>query len=468
MEQPKQISQETFDAVVRENMEEFEMDLNEAVQDAIDQFKTQGVDMSNLITSYVKDPDTGQLKHSNPVKDALDKIRISLKDDETQSLLEGLKDLSLECDKNESNRKFAASKDALNLLFSSCNHCYLMKSKNNLSVSLDALSSFLQGQGDLADAKLIEFLASCLKELKEENLVERLVRAIRIACIKSESNRQTFVANDVISCLVTTLTVFRQSALIVKETCMTLRVLTFDDDMSVAFGKAHEHAKLIVAENAFAVILDIMGTCQDVEMASELCVTLSRLAVRNEYCKDIVDLGGLKMVLKLLQDHTTNQNIAKQVCTLLRAIAGNDDVKTSIVDAGGLGLIVLAMTTHAKQPMVAEQGCGALGSIALRNPTNCTAIVAAGGVEAIVKAMQIHSQSAGVQKQACLALRNLVARNPEHCEIILEAGAENLIRKAHGKMNDCEDLAKGALRDLGCAVELKELWTGTGQGKVQH
>lgn len=68
MEQPKQISQETFDAVVRENMEEFEMDLNEAVQDAVDQFKTQGVDMSNLITSYVKDPDTGQLKHSNPVK----------------------------------------------------------------------------------------------------------------------------------------------------------------------------------------------------------------------------------------------------------------------------------------------------------------------------------------------------------------------------------------------------------------
>lgn len=68
MEQPKQISQETFDAVVRENMEEFDMDLHEAVQDAIEQFKTQGVDMSNLITSYVKDSDTGELKHSNPVK----------------------------------------------------------------------------------------------------------------------------------------------------------------------------------------------------------------------------------------------------------------------------------------------------------------------------------------------------------------------------------------------------------------
>jgi len=468
MAQPKKITQETFDAVVRENIEEFEMDLDEAVEDAKEQFKTQGVDLSNLITTYVKDPETGDLKHSNPVKDALDKIRTSLKEDESQPLVEGLKDLSVECDKNENNRKFAASKDALNLLYSSCNHGYLLKDKIILSSSLDALSSFLVGQGDLADANTIEFLANCLKELKEDVLVEKIIRTLRVACVKSESNRQTFVEHGIIPCLVTTLKEYKQTTEIILATCAALRVLTFDDDMSVAFGKAHEHAKLIVAENAFAIILDTMDTCEDVELASELCVTLSRLAVRNEYCKDIVDLGGLKMVLKLLQDHTSNQNIAKQVCTLLRAIAGNDDVKTSIVDAGGLGLIVVAMTTHAKQPMVAEQGCGALGSIALRSPSNCTAIVGAGGVEAIVKAMQIHPDAAGVQKQACLAIRNLVARNPEHCDIILEAGAESLIRRAHTKLNDCEDLAKAALRDLGCAVELQELWTGTGQGKVHN
>ena len=61
-----------------------------------------------------------------------------------------------------------------------------------------------------------------------------------------------------------------------------------------------------------------------------------------------------------------------------------------------------------------------------------------------------------------------MARNPEHCEIILEAGAESLIRKAHGKIEYCDDLAKAALRDLGCDVELKELWTGTGQGNVHR
>ena len=71
MAQPKKITQETFDAVLRENIEEFEMDLHEAIEDAKDQFKTQGVDLSNLITSYIQDPDTGELKHSNPVKGTL-------------------------------------------------------------------------------------------------------------------------------------------------------------------------------------------------------------------------------------------------------------------------------------------------------------------------------------------------------------------------------------------------------------
>ena len=237
----------------------------------------------------------------------MDKIKNSLQEDESEPLLEGLKELSLECNKNEYNRKFAASKDAHNLLYSCCNHGYLLKDKDVLAVSLDALSSFLVGQGVLADARMVEFLANCLKELKEEFLVEKIVKAVRVACIKSESNRQTFVEHGIIPCLVADLKEYKHSSEIVTATCGALRVLTFDDDMSVAFGKAHEHAKLIVTENAFTIILDLMGSCENVDMASDLCVTLSRLAVRDEYCKDIVDLGGLKMVLKLLQEHTANQ-----------------------------------------------------------------------------------------------------------------------------------------------------------------
>ena len=47
----KRISQETFDAAVAENVEEFEMSQAEALRDAITQFIGQGVDLTNIDTS---------------------------------------------------------------------------------------------------------------------------------------------------------------------------------------------------------------------------------------------------------------------------------------------------------------------------------------------------------------------------------------------------------------------------------
>ncbi len=44
----KRISQSTFDDVVRENVEDFEMPPAEALQEAISQLRTQGVDLANL------------------------------------------------------------------------------------------------------------------------------------------------------------------------------------------------------------------------------------------------------------------------------------------------------------------------------------------------------------------------------------------------------------------------------------
>ncbi len=43
------ISQETFDAVVRENRDDLGMDGEEAVKEAVEQFKAQGVDLANIV-----------------------------------------------------------------------------------------------------------------------------------------------------------------------------------------------------------------------------------------------------------------------------------------------------------------------------------------------------------------------------------------------------------------------------------
>jgi hypothetical protein len=51
MTQSKRVSQETFDetVTVKENMDDFDMPLEEAIANAIEQFKMQGIDLSNIV-----------------------------------------------------------------------------------------------------------------------------------------------------------------------------------------------------------------------------------------------------------------------------------------------------------------------------------------------------------------------------------------------------------------------------------
>lgn len=59
-----------------------------------------------------------------------------------------------------------------------------------------------------------------------------------------------------------------------------------------------------------------------------------------------------------------------------------------------------------------------------------------------------------------MAIRNLVSRSRELSDCILRLGVESLLNEIMRQHKDIEDEAKAALRDLGCKVELKELWKG--------
>lgn len=48
-----QISQEAFDAAVQENIDEFGMELEEAISDAIETFKIQGADLTGTMSLMV-------------------------------------------------------------------------------------------------------------------------------------------------------------------------------------------------------------------------------------------------------------------------------------------------------------------------------------------------------------------------------------------------------------------------------
>lgn len=458
----KHITQETFDAAVLENIEEFEMGPEEAVKEAVEQFESQGVDLSNIIKMAPQVSADGPQEPTHDILQVLDNLKESVACSLPQEVSVHLARFCEQCKQHKACRFLAAQKGAYPILLAAWKLA-AAGDQGLLLQALNALSALIDSQPDLLDTQGLKLLVATLAQNADTaDLLCSGIRCVRHACLKHEQNRQSLVKAGVLPLLTRAITQHGCCADVVREACWTLRIMTFDDDIRVPFGHAHDHAKMIVQENGgLKVLIEAAKAFSDnPSVLSELCSTLSRLAVRNEFCQEVVDLGGLSVLVALLADCSDHQDLVKQVLSALRAIAGNDDVKDAIVRAGATESIVAAMTRHLASPQVCEQSCAALCVLALRKPENSRVIVEGGGALAALEAMKAHPQEAGVQKQACMLIRNLVARSQAFSQSILDLGAEALITQARATHRDCEDVAKAALRDLGCHVELRELWTG--------
>ncbi|XP_059915421.1 armadillo repeat-containing protein 6 [Gadus macrocephalus] len=462
----RRITQETFDAVVKENMDDFEMDPDDALKDAVEQFDSQGVDLTCIVkavpvTSEDKQGDQMQVHEVLQALDALKNTGDITTITAESEIISDLKRFTEQCSIGFAQRHLASTKDAYPVILSCCKRS--LEDKEGVIASLSALSALTNGQPDLLNAEGQTLLILILNKYREDPAVTSIgFRTIRHCCLKHEQNRQDLVKGGVLPLLTGAISRNTECGELVKEACATLRYMTFDDDIRVAFGNAHEHAKMIVQDhNALKIITAAAKAHVDnFSVLSELCATLSRLAVRNEYCQDICDLGGLKFMMTLLVDSYESQELVRQVFCALKAIAGNDDVKDAVVNAGGVPLIVIAMNRHMGNPHVCEQGSACLSVLALRKPKNCTVIMENGGTLAAVQCMRTHPDVVNVQRQACMLLRNLVSSMEHLCQPILAMGAQPLIAQALQTHGDLGDVFKAALRDLGCEVELKELWTG--------
>lgn len=465
----KQITQQTFDDIVKENMQEFDMGVQEAIDDAVQQFESQGVNLSKIIKEaslYA----TGDGATIHPVIAAVQKLSLTVDADPVDMtvVIAELDTVRAECNVDLPHRCLAASNHAYPTLLKLLKKC--SGDSHTSKAVLHSLCALVNGQPDLLDEEGSILFMQCLSDFKaNEELLILVVRFIRLFCVKHESNRQNFVGKDLIKALSGLLQSHQSNPELVKELCFGLRVLTFDDDVRVPFGKAHEHAKMIVTEgDALKAILKICQVYTDnVSVLGELFLTLGSLAVRDEFCEEVLALGGVQFILQAFQKNIGDKAIVRQALVVLRALAGSDNVKVAVVKQGGIELAVASMVKHASNSSIAEGACGVLAALTLRNPSHCDKVIGCSGHEAIIQVMKIHGDNAAMQKNACMAIRNLVARTREHSTAILELGAEALLTHAGSNHKDCADEVKAALRDLGCVVHLKELWTGQ-RGTLQQ
>ena len=196
-------------------------------------------------------------KKELPVVTVLNTLKSSLSENNEQEILEGLSQLKLECDRDLAVRCTAGNSDAYSVLLSAVENF-----KDNvplLKQTLTAKISLTNGQPDLLDNKGKELFLELL-DLHSSNpdVLELVILFIRNTCIRHEENRQSYVKLGLIEKLASILKSQGNQSTVVMVTCQTLQVLTFDDDIRVPFGQAHEHAKRIVTEgNALKIILDL-------------------------------------------------------------------------------------------------------------------------------------------------------------------------------------------------------------------
>ena len=290
--------------------------------------------------------------------------------------------------------------------------------------------------------------------------------AVRRACTLHETNRQAFVNAGVLPRLLGAVAAFAaqpDTHGAATAALQTLRALTNDDDIRVPYGKAADHIKLIVSElQGLPTLVAALDAAQGAPaLTAEIFKTAGQFAVRNEYCQDLVSLGALQRALDTLQpQREASPPLAQAACILVRSIAGVDDIKAAIGKASGIELLVDAVQRAIKHAGAVEQGCAALAALCLRSPDNAQAFVLADGPSVIVRCLHVHHDAPKLLRQACTVLRNVASRSPQLREAILGEGAEAALQAVMQKHKDCHDAAKAALRDLGCKVELRELWTG--------
>lgn len=438
------------------------MEPADALREAVEQFESQGVDLNYIVKAVPTASSSGQQEEqTHEVIQALDSLRIRQDSGGVTEMMADMKRFTEHCSLGFAQRYLAAQKDAYPTILSYCKNS--LEEQEAVLATVSALAALTDGQPDLLDAEGQQFLLDVLKKYEaDSSVMSATIHAVRHCCLKHEQNRQDLVKGGVLSLMTGAIKQHSGCAELVKEACAALRVMTFDDDVRVTFGHAHEHAKSIVLEhNGLKVLIDAAkGHLNNTSVLSELCAALSRLAVRNEFCQDVCDLGGLKLIMTLLADSYESPDLVRQVLSAIRAIAGNDDVKDAVVNSGGVPLIVIAMNRHVSNSAVCEQGCACLAVLALRKPNNCKVIMENGGALAAIQSMKTHADVVNVQKQACMLLRNLVSRAQSYSQPILDMGAEALIAQALKTHQDCGDVGKAALRDLGCQVELRERWTG--------
>ncbi|KAM7345360.1 armadillo repeat-containing protein 6 homolog [Cochliomyia hominivorax] len=462
----KVISQDTFDDVVKENIVEFAMSPDEAKQETIKQFEAQGINLANIIKDLTINVDSGKPILNESIENL--KVYLDEKSSDKEKLLNLLKIIEEECQKSIPHRVLAAKNNANCLLLQVIDQqLQLAESKTNTEViesTLKALNCLYNKQPDIFDGTSLSLVKRLLNNYVDNDQVSALtLQWLQKCCVMHEMNRQNIMSANIIEHLKPF--VRKEKSKVLRDVLTLFRYLVLDDDIRVEFGCAHEHARQLATE--FIVDLtNLLAEFEDAVILADLLLTIGSLAVRQEFCTTVDEIGGIKLVLQVMENNTNAVRLNREALKLLRALAGHDAVKNHIVQQGVAPILKELLHTHMANENLVAAALACISTLALRVKDNSKTLFETGISENIVESMRLHEKNKIVQRNGSWAIRNMVSRSREQCDTWLSFGVEDVLNTAMTEHPSILQDVKAALRDLGCKVELKEEWTGTAEKKI--
>lgn len=492
----KRISQETFDDVVRENVEDFEMERSEALSEAISQFKSQGVDLGNI--------DLTGGEGRKEMEDAMELLHVMSKDNEMydvktdsstskytpEEIEKGLLAVMALCDPkkcelSDRNRKMM-NPGGLNslhgLLAVGQKQEILRLTMNFLNVlskeSVEVRDFFEPGGSKKVVSILaaqIDLLATGTCDIKALKVLKAAFSLARTAA-KSENNKAMLGRAMLCDVVVAFLTAAGAPAIIeaspediedeykgcVNEACMVMRGMCIHDDLRKEMSCAMDNGKYFLT--APGVVEMLMGHSANFEsspsIAGSALSAAKTLVTTEDAVKKMASAGAMDLPTKILayagdgsEMNQADVGLVRYCLGLMRNLCADDIRKNKLVDDGTMGqmLGVMSIEKYAQDPVLMEHGCACLAAMSLRQPANAARIAQAHATVIMVKAMRRHERAGGLQRQCALCIRNIAGRCPELAPMLLDAGVEDVLRMA-GRLQEAVDEAYGALRDLNCEV----------------
>lgn len=489
----KRISQETFDEVVTENVEDFEMEPAAALAEAVKQFTSQGVDLRNIDTSggigrAEMEAAMAALKTFATNNDVFDaKINSTIQQYSVEQQVEVLKSIGIMCDaaceqyvRNREMMNPTGINSLLELLSPDMVPEVLTEAESllaNLSKASEELRDFFEPGGSVRLSKILSAQLQRLQALPEDEasadareksrLVLRHSLALARAVAKSENNKNMLARTGTMDCIATIIVTWAPSAVketlatglwwsnIVSDACVVLKGMCVHDDIRREMSCAMDNGKFFLAYpglvSALMTSAAVFATVPT--LAGQALAAAKTLITTEDAVKTMALHGAMTLPAEILAFPQAESSLTRNCLGFMRNLCADDIRKDRLVADGSMRLCVNAMSKeqHSADRTLMEHGAACLAAMSLRSPQNSYKIAETGAIEILVRGMRKHPMNGAFQRQCALCMRNIAARCTDLRSNMLDAGAEDVLRAA-GRLQEAVDEAYAALRDLGCEV----------------